>query len=79
MNQGRPARQAVQRQHPVRHFIIAADDTGKVRIGRAFLTMHRILNEKNQIHTDMALALPAAVKDAVAVWADMDALDRCSG
>ncbi|KLR94169.1 hypothetical protein M703_08855 [Neisseria gonorrhoeae SK29344] len=29
MNQGRSARQAVQRQHPVRHFIIAADDTGK--------------------------------------------------
>lgn len=79
MNQGRPARQTVQRQHPVRHFIIAADDTGKMRIGRAFLTMHRILDEKNQIQTDMALVLPAAVKDAVAVWADMDASDRCYG
>ena len=52
---------------------------GKVLIGRAFLTMHHILDEKNQIHTDMALALPAVVKDAVAIWADMDALDRCSG
>ncbi len=50
-----------------------------MRIGRAFLTMHRILDKENQIHTDMALALPAVVKDAVAVWADMDALDRCSG
>ena len=78
MNQGRSARQAVQRQHPVRYFIIAADDTGKMRIGRAFLTMHRILDKENQIHTDMALALPAVVKDAVVVWADMDALDRCS-
>ncbi|HGM1969489.1 TPA: hypothetical protein ACKNXM_001825, partial [Neisseria gonorrhoeae] len=29
VNQDRSARQAVQRQHPVRHFIIAADDTGK--------------------------------------------------
>ena len=52
---------------------------GKVLIGRAFLTMHHILDEKNQIHTDMALALPVVVKDAVAIWADMDALDRCSG
>ncbi|WP_118819710.1 hypothetical protein [Neisseria lactamica] len=68
MNPGRSARQAVQRQHPVRHFIIAADDTGKVRIGRAFLTMHRILDKENRIQTDMALALPVAVKDAVAVW-----------
>lgn len=40
-------------------------------IGRAFLTMHRILDKENQIHTDMALALPAVVKDAVAIWADM--------
>ncbi len=81
MNPGRSARQAVQRRHPVRHlhFIIASDDTGKVRIGRAFLTMHRILDEENRIQADMALALPAAVKDAVAVWADMDALDRCAG
>lgn len=79
MNQGRSAQQAVQRQHPVLHFIIAADDTGKMRIGRAFLTMHRILDEKNQIQTDMALVLPAVVKDAVAVWADMDASDRCYG
>lgn len=82
MNQGRSARQAVQRQHPVLHFIIADiadDDTGKMRIGRAFLTMHRILDKENQIHTDMALVLPAVVKDTVAVWADMDALDRCSG
>lgn len=79
MNQGRSARQAVQRQHPVQYFIIAADDTGQMCIGRAFLTMHRILDKENQIHTDMALALPAVVKDAVAVWADMDALDRCSG
>ncbi|EPI7484355.1 hypothetical protein ACNWCP_001963 [Neisseria gonorrhoeae] len=80
MNQGRSARQAVQRQHPVRHFIIAADDTGKTAsVVRAFLTMHRILDKENQIHTDMALALPAVVKDAVAIWADMDALDRCSG
>ena len=79
MNQGRSARQAVQRQHPVPHFIISDDDTGKMRIGRAFLTMHRILDEKNQIQTDMALALPAAVKDAVAVWADIDASDRCYG
>ena len=79
VNQGRSARQAVQRQHPVRHFIIAADDTSKMRIGCAFLTMHRILDKENQIHTDMALALPAVVKDAVAVWADMDASDRCSG
>ena len=76
MNQGRSARQAVQRQHPVRHFI---DNTGKMRIGRAFLTMHRISDKENQIHTDMALALPAVVKDAVAIWVDMDALDRCSG
>ena len=76
MNQGRSARQAVQRQHPVRHFI---DDTGKMRIGRAFLTMHRILDKENQIHTDMALTLPAVVKDAVAIWADIDTLDRCSG
>ena len=67
MNQGRSARQAVQRQHPVLHFIIADDDTGKMRI-----------DKENQIHTDMALALPAVVKDAVVVWADMDALDRCS-
>ncbi|EPI0545473.1 hypothetical protein E5O45_001895 [Neisseria gonorrhoeae] len=52
---------------------------GQDRIGRAFLTMHRILDKENQIHTDMALALPAVVKDAVAIWADMDALDRCSG
>ena len=79
MNQGRSARQAVPRQHPVLHFIIAADDTGKMRISRPFLTMHRILDKENQIHTDMALALPAVVKDAVAVWADMDASDRCSG
>lgn len=79
MNQGRSAQQAVQRQHPVQHFIIAADDTGKMRIGRAFLTIHRILDKENQIHTDMALALPAVVKDAVAVWADMDASDSCSG
>ncbi len=79
MNQGRSARQAVQRQHPVLHFIIADDDTGKMRIGRAFLTMHRILDKENQIHTDMALALPEVVKDAVAIWADVDALDRCSG
>ena len=79
MNQGRSARQAVQRHHPVLHFIIADDDTGKMCIGRAFLTMHRILDKENQIHTDMALALPAVVKDAVAIWADMDALDRCSG
>ena len=63
----------------VRHFIIAADDTGKMRIGPPFLKMHRILDKENQIHTDMALALPAVVKDAVAVWADMDTLDRCSG
>ena len=76
VNQGRSARQAVQRQHPVRHFI---DNTGKMRIGRAFLTMHRISDKENQIHTDMALALPAVVKDAVAIWVDMDALDRCSG
>lgn len=48
-------------------------------IGRAFLTMHRILDEENQIHTDMALALPTVVKDAVAIWADMDASDKCSG
>lgn len=48
-------------------------------IGPPFLTMHRILDKENQIHTDMALALPAVVKDAVAIWADMDALDRCSG
>ncbi|WP_308031082.1 hypothetical protein [Neisseria cinerea] len=47
-------------------------------IGRAFLTMHRILDKENQIYTDMALALPAVVKDAVAVWADMDASDSCS-
>ena len=79
MNQGHSARQAVQHQHPVRHFIIATDDTGKMRIGPPFLTMHRILDKENQIHTDMALALPAVVKDAVAVWADMDASDRCSG
>ena len=79
MNQGRSARQAVQRQHPVLHFIIADDDTGKMRIGRAFLTMHRILDKENQIHTDMALALLAVVKDAVAIWADIDTLDRCSG
>ncbi|MCH8786723.1 hypothetical protein I5211_10025 [Neisseria gonorrhoeae] len=52
---------------------------GQDRIGRAFLTMHRILDKENQIHTDMALALSAVVKDAVAIWADMDTLDRCSG
>ena len=79
MNQDRSAQQAVQRQHPVLHFIIADDDTGKMCIGRAFLTMHHILDKENQIHTDMALALPAVVKDAVAGWADMDASDRCSG
>ena len=79
MTQGRSARQAVQRQHPVQYFIIAADDTGQMCIGRAFLTMHRILDKKNQIHTDMALALPTVVKDAVVVCADMGALDRCSG
>lgn len=79
MNQGRSARQAVQRQHPVLHFIIADDDTGKMCIGPPFLTMHRILDKENQIHTDMALALPAVVKDAVAIWADMDELDSCSG
>ena len=79
MNQGRSARQTVQRQHPVLHFIITDDDTGKMRIGRAFLTMHRILDKENQIDTDMALTLPAVVKDAVAIWADIDTLDRCSG
>jgi hypothetical protein len=79
VNQGRSAQQAIQRQHPVLHFIIADDDTGKMCIGPPFLTMHRILDKENQIHTDMALALLAVVKDAVAIWADIDTLDRCSG